>query len=38
MELKYALALGMVVGIALFFILERAGVIYKWFDWLESRH
>lgn len=35
MDPKYALMLGMVVGIVLFFILERTGVIYKWFDWLD---
>ncbi len=37
MEPKFALMLGMVVGIILFFVLERTGVIYKWFDWLENR-
>ncbi len=37
MEPKYALMVGMLVGIALFFVLLQTGVIYKWFDWLENR-
>ncbi len=36
MDVKTALMIGMVVGIVLFFILERTGVIYKWFDWFDK--
>ena len=27
-----SLMAGIVVGIILFFVLERTGVVYKWFD------
>jgi len=37
MDPKNALMLGMVAGIILFFVLERTGVIYKWFDWFDNR-
>ena len=37
MDLKNALMLGMGVGIVLFFVLERTGVIYKWFEWMDNR-
>lgn len=37
MDPKTALMVGIVVGIVLFFILERTGVIYKWFDWFDNR-
>jgi len=32
MSVPMSLMTGIVVGIVLFFILERNGVIYKWFD------
>ncbi len=32
MDIKVALMLGIVVGIVLFFVLERTGLLYKWFD------
>jgi hypothetical protein len=32
MSLPSSLLLGIVVGIVLFFILKRTGVLYKWFD------
>ncbi len=37
MDPKYAMMIGMGVGIVLFFVLERTGVIYKWFDWMDNR-
>jgi len=32
MSVPASLMMGIFVGIALFFILERSGVVYKWFD------
>lgn len=32
MSVPISLLLGIIVGIALFFILEHTGVVYKWFD------
>ncbi len=32
MDEKTALLVGIVVGIVLFFALERSGLLYKWFD------
>lgn len=32
MSVPMSLLLGIVVGIVLFFVLERTGVVYKWFD------
>ncbi len=32
MDVKMALMLGIVAGIVLFFVLERTGLLYKWFD------
>jgi len=37
MSVPYALLLGIIAGIVLFFILERTGVIYKWFDKWDSK-
>jgi hypothetical protein len=36
MSVSTALMVGIVVGIVLFFVLERMGIIYKWFDKLEK--
>jgi hypothetical protein len=36
MDPKSAVLVGFVVGIVLFFVLERTGVIYKWFEWLDK--
>jgi hypothetical protein len=35
MDPKMAVLIGMGVGIVLFFVLERAGIIYKWFEWFD---
>ena len=32
MSVPVSLLLGIVVGVVLFFVLERTGVVYKWFD------
>jgi hypothetical protein len=32
MSVPNSLLLGFAIGIALFFILERTGVVYRWFD------
>jgi len=32
MTVVYWFEIGFFVGIALFFILERSGVVYEWFD------
>lgn len=32
MDPKIAVLGGFVVGIVLFFVLERSGLLYKWFD------
>jgi hypothetical protein len=32
MDPRLTVMLGFVIGIALFFILERTGLLYKWFD------
>jgi hypothetical protein len=32
MDVKQAVVIGFLVGIVLFVILERTGVIYKWFE------
>lgn len=37
MDPKQAIILGFVVGMVLFVILERTGIIYKWFDKWDSR-
>jgi hypothetical protein len=31
MDPKSAIMVGMVIGIVLFFLLERSGLLYKWF-------
>jgi hypothetical protein len=36
MDPKSAVLVGIVVGIVLFFVLERTGVIYKWFEWFDK--
>lgn len=36
MDPKIALFLGIIVGIVLFFVLERLGIIYKWFDKMDN--
>ena len=37
MSVPASLLLGIVVGVVLFFILERTGVVYKWFDKWDSK-
>ncbi len=37
MDPKVALFLGIIVGIVLFFVLERTGILYKWFDKWDGR-
>lgn len=32
MDMKVAIMVGFVVGIVLFFVLERSGLLYKWFN------
>jgi hypothetical protein len=32
MSLPASFMTGIIIGIAVFFILERTGVIYQWFD------
>lgn len=35
MSTAYALGLGIIAGIILFFVLQRCGVIDRWLRWLE---
>ena len=35
MSVANAIALGVLTGIALFFVLQRLGVIDRWIEWLE---
>jgi hypothetical protein len=37
MSTPYAIALGMISGIVLFFVLQRLGVIDRWLERLERR-
>jgi len=32
MDPKFAVVVGFGVGMVLFFIVERTGILYKWFD------
>jgi hypothetical protein len=32
MSVPYSLMLGIVIGVVLFIVLERTGVVYRWFD------
>jgi hypothetical protein len=36
MTIAYGFMIGIVIGIVLFFILERTGVVYEWFDKWDS--
>ena len=36
MNIAHWLGVGILVGMTLFFILERSGVVYKWFDKWDS--
>jgi len=37
MSIPMSFMLGIIGGIVLFFVLERTGVVYKWFDKWDNR-